>query len=111
MKKCNSCLRAVDNDANFCPNCGASIRSKFGNLDVSISLKSVENKNIITCGYCDGDGTMSSFLGRKECSVCKGKGKVRLGGIGSIEICGRCKGDGYSGGICPTCKGKGKIRV
>ncbi len=67
MAKCKNCEMEVASNVNFCPNCGAAVGS------------SKERSVIVTCGHCNGNGGGgSSGKGMGSCSVCGGKGKVRV---------------------------------
>jgi len=63
------------------------------------------------CAYCEGQGKdpFGVLSEASTCSICQGKGKVRLIGE-SVAGCGFCKGSGkhpIERLSCPACKGYG----
>ncbi len=63
------------------------------------------------CGFCKGQGLMSSK--RSRCSVCLGNGIVKV--AAPAVICAYCNGEGRSylnrELTCIVCKGKGIVSV
>ncbi len=82
MPFCEHCGHNAGITAKFCPECGTRLSSvRSGAVSATIKVEQTsESGTIVDCARCNGTGTYyNDFWGTKSvCTVCEGKGKVRL---------------------------------
>lgn len=108
-----ACLGCGGSQDVRCPECNSNgmvscSNCNDGMVDCS-NCSSGWNSGEITCGNCNGDGTIQTDGGERICANCNGDGSLvcnRCNGSGKVQ-CPQCNGAGTE--TCPNCNGTTRV--